>query len=78
MAAVVGVLVLVVVVLLPPVMVMVIFGFRKKKRIGPGCLAYAATAKFPEASLQSSQKMNGDRYKLVLLMLSLKKQDRYS
>ena len=37
----------------------------KKKRIGPGYLAYAATAKFPEASLQSSQKMNDGRYKGV-------------
>jgi len=50
----------------------------KKKRNGLGCLAYAATAKFTEASSQSSQKKKGGRYKGVLLLLSLKKQDRYS
>ena len=76
MAAVVAVVVLVVV-LMPLVMVRVIFGFRKKKLKGLGCLAYAATAKSLEASSRSSQKMNGGRYKGVLLLLSLKKQDRY-
>ena len=45
----------------------------KKKRNGLGCLAYAATAKSLEASSRSSQKMNGGRYKGVLLMLSLEK-----
>jgi hypothetical protein len=50
----------------------------KKKRNGLGCLAYAATAKFTEASSQSYQKMKGGRYEGVLLLLSLKKQDRYS
>jgi hypothetical protein len=66
------VVVLVVVVMLPLVMVMVIFGFRKIKRKGLVCLAYAATAKSLEASSRSSQKTNGDRYKGVLLLLSLK------
>ena len=50
----------------------------KKKRNGLGCLAYTATAKSLEASSRSSQKMNGGKYKGVLLLLSLKKQDRYS
>jgi hypothetical protein len=48
-----------------------------KQRNGLGCTAYSATAKSPEASSRSSQKMNGGIYKGVLLLLSLKKQDRY-
>ena len=69
------VLVLVVVVIMPVVMVMVIFGFRKKSN-GLRCLAYVATAKSPKASSRSSQKMKGGKYKGVLLLLSLRKQDR--
>jgi len=45
-------------------------------RKGLGCLAYVATAKPLEASSRKSPKMNGGRYKRVLLLLSLKKQDR--
>ena len=71
------VLVLVVVVLLPVVIVIVIFGFRKKRN-GLGFLTYAATAKLAESSSRSSQKMNGGRYKRVMLLLSPKKHDRYS
>ena len=48
----------------------------KKKRNGLGCLSYATTAKFPEASSRSSRKMNGGRYKGVLLLLSLKKRGK--
>ena len=78
MSAAVVVLVLVVVVLMPLVMFMVIFGFRKKKRKGLGGLAYATTAKSPEASSRSSQKINGGGYKGMLMLLSLKKYDHYS
>ena len=46
----------------------------KKKRNVLGCLAYDDTAKSPEASSRSSQKMNGGRYKGVLLLISLEKQ----
>ena len=50
----------------------------KKKRNGFGSLAYATTAKSPEASPRISQKINGGIYKGMLLMLSLKKQDHYN
>ena len=76
MVAAVVVLVPVAVLLLPVVMVMVIFSFRKKRN-GLGCLAYTTTAKSLEASSLSSQKINGGRYKGVLQLLSLRKQDRY-
>ncbi len=43
----------------------------KKRNNGLGCMAYPVTAKSPEASSRSSQKMNGSRYKGVLLLLSI-------
>ena len=55
--------VVVVVVTLPMsmAMVFVIFGFRKKSRLGFRRLLYAATAKFLGASSRISQKMNVGR-----------------
>ena len=71
-------LVLVLVVMMPlhVMMGLMIFGFRKKRK-GLRRLEYAATAKSPRASSRNSQKINGGKYKwLLLLFLSVKKQDR--
>ena len=54
---------------------LVIFSFRKIRN-GLRRLECDAIDKSPGASLRSSHKMNEGKYKLLLLLLSLKKQDR--
>jgi hypothetical protein len=68
---------LMVVLPLPLVPVLVIFGYRKKKT-ELTWFACAATAKSPGVHSQSSQKINDGKYKVFLLLLSLKKRRRYS
>ena len=68
--------VLMVMLSLPLLLVLVIFDFRKENSKGPRRIVCAATAKSLGASSRSSQKMSDGKCKWLLLLLSLKTQDR--